>query len=131
MVHFTIKLKIHGASEGVKCKTFYSTLKGLASKWYFSLPQGSIMSWKQFSESFLSRFQYNSVMQRSVTSLLSIKQKSDETLGKYVKRFNAANSEVIDPNENISLLAFKAGLSNETINLVLASSNVTMLNEAI
>lgn len=44
LVHFTTKLKLHEASKGVKCKAFPSTLRGLASNWYFSLPRGSITS---------------------------------------------------------------------------------------
>lgn len=37
LVYFTTKLKMHGASEGVKYKAFCSTLWGLASNWYFGL----------------------------------------------------------------------------------------------
>lgn len=46
LVHFSTKLKLHEASEKVKCKASPSTLRGLASYWYFSLPRESITSWK-------------------------------------------------------------------------------------
>lgn len=76
-------------------------------------------------------FSFNSKLQRSSASLLTIKQRQDETLRSYTKRFNIANSEVGDPNDKISLSAFKAGLTNETINLVLASANVITLHAAV
>lgn len=70
-------------------------------------------------------------MQRRVTSLLTIKQQLGETLREYVKRFIVANSKVIDHNGKFSLSAFKEGLSNETISLVLTSVNVTTLSKTI
>lgn len=49
-------------------------------------------------------------------SLLTIIQQSGEALREYIKRIKIANVEVIDPNKEISLSAFKVGLSNGTIN---------------
>ena len=42
--------------EDVVCRLFPLNFKGKAVVWYFSLTQGSITSWSDFSQAFLNKF---------------------------------------------------------------------------
>ena len=42
--------------EDVVCRLFPLTFEGKAVVWYFSLTQGSITSWSDFSQAFLNKF---------------------------------------------------------------------------
>ena len=42
--------------KDVACRLFYFTLQGKASSWFFNLPSGSITSWKQFENAFITQF---------------------------------------------------------------------------
>ena len=40
--------------EDVACRLFCLTLQGNASSWFFNLPSGSITSWQQFENAFIT-----------------------------------------------------------------------------
>ena len=42
--------------EYLACRLFYFTLQGKESSWFFNLPSGSITSWQQFENTFITQF---------------------------------------------------------------------------
>ena len=69
-----------------------------------------------------------------MTSLWSITQCLDETLERYTKRFTTAYSCVSNPNEELTIQAYVAGVTNESVQLALCSNDVedmeSMINKA-
>jgi hypothetical protein len=68
-------------------------LSRAARSWLINLPEGSIHSWDQLCAMFIENFQGTYERPSTVETLKTIKQKHDESLHDYVKRFcNARNS---------------------------------------
>ena len=69
-----------------------------------------------------------------MTSLWSITQHSNETLEGYTERFTAAYSCVANPNEDLAIQAFIAGVANENVQLSLSGTDVgdmeSLINKA-
>ena len=68
---------------------------------------------------------------KKITSLWSITQGSDETLEKYTKRFTAAYSCVSNPNEELAIQAYVAGVTNEIVQLALCSNDIESMESLI
>jgi len=66
------------------CKFFPYTFEGKASTWYFTLAQGSITSWDQFEDLFLSKYGEENTSKTLVMELSKLKKNSNEK----IKDFN-------------------------------------------
>ena len=64
---------------------------------------------------FIGHFMANKRQARTLASLWSITQGSNETLESYTKRFTSAYSCVTSPNEDFAIQAFKVGVTNENV----------------
>ncbi|MED6224649.1 hypothetical protein PIB30_086184 [Stylosanthes scabra] len=80
---------ICGATDEVKCRAFPTTLTGLASQSFTSLPAGSISSYSEIRELFLNEFTTSIDNIKHPINLLVVVQKPNETTKKYIERFNA------------------------------------------
>lgn len=67
-------------------RLFIGTLKGVAFEWFRKLEPCSIKAWADVERLFLSRF-FNDDTEVSMTTLLSERQKKDESVSEFVKRF--------------------------------------------
>jgi hypothetical protein len=68
-------------------------LSGAARSWLINLPEGSIHSWDQVCVIFIRNFQGTYECPSVVETVKTIKQKHDESIHDYVKRFcNARNA---------------------------------------
>jgi hypothetical protein len=68
-------------------------LSGAARSWLINLPEGSIHSWDQLSAMFIRNFRGTFERRSTADTLKTIKQKHEESILDYVKRFyNARNS---------------------------------------
>ena len=72
-----------------KCRLLASTLRGNAHQWFQKLGPASIGSWEQMRKMFLTQFQSSIHYAPPVTTLANIRQREDETLQSYFKRFNS------------------------------------------
>ena len=70
--------------EDVVCRLFPLAFKGKATVWYFSLTQGSITSWSDFSQAFLNKFGEDKTPTVLALELARIKMESKER----IKYFN-------------------------------------------
>ena len=70
--------------EDVVCRLFPLTFEGKAAVWYFSLTQGSITSWSDFSQAFLNKFGEDKTHSMLALELARIKMESKER----IKDFN-------------------------------------------
>jgi hypothetical protein len=71
----------------VKANFLPTTLIGAARSWLINLPEGSITSWDQLCAMFIRIFQGTYECPSITETLKTIRQKHDESLWDYVKRF--------------------------------------------
>ncbi|KAI3445227.1 hypothetical protein Pfo_001892 [Paulownia fortunei] len=81
---------LHRYSDGVKCRVFLTTLSISAQQRFSQLPPNSINSFEEFSSAFLHQFASFRKHQKTSLTLFSIKQKENEALRSYIKRFTTA-----------------------------------------
>ena len=68
---------------------------------------------------------------KKMISFWSITQGPDETLERYTERFTVAYSCVSNPNEELTIQAYVAGVANESIQLALCSNDVKSMERLI
>ncbi|KMZ63548.1 hypothetical protein ZOSMA_3G00250 [Zostera marina] len=78
--------------------------------WYVNLPQGSISNFEELHHKFLEAFNHLVKRKTNQCALLNVRQKTNETLREYVKRFVETLNRVERPSDSASIMAFKAGL---------------------
>jgi hypothetical protein len=94
-----------GGDDRVKANFLHTTLTGAARSWLINLPEASIQSWDQLCAMFIGNFEGTYERPSTAETLKTIKQRPDESLHDYVKRFcNARNAiphiqdiEIINP----------------------------------
>ena len=91
---FLNTLQLHNFSDAILCKLFLSILKGVARTWFSQLPCGSVSSFADLSARLKHHFMTNRKLERDYRYLFFVKQRSDESLKDFVKRFNRAMLEV-------------------------------------
>ena len=64
-----------------------------------------------------------------VASLISMVQRSNESLGDYIKRFTATYTNVKDTNDSFAKQAFKAGVANNHVHYALHDEKLMTFQE--
>ncbi|XP_068305074.1 uncharacterized protein [Pyrus communis] len=75
------------SAESIKLRLFPYTLKDQARRWLLTLPSGSISTWNQLSEKFLSKYYPASKTLDMRTQILSFAQKPNEEFHEAWERF--------------------------------------------
>ena len=83
-----------GSIEELKVRLFPLSLTGTAFSWFAALPHGSILLWSQLEQKFHDHF-YSSDNELKLSHLTSVRQKHDESVTDYVKRFRDIKTDVI------------------------------------
>ena len=84
---FKMTLGLQQPSDEILCRSFPTTLKGVAREWFTKLPTSSVDSFEQLSNAFLRHFIGGQCPKRPADHLLTIRQGEKETLRSYVKHF--------------------------------------------
>ena len=63
------------------------TLQGNASSWFFNLPLGSITSWQQFENEFITRFGDDKTLGTLLLELARLKIKENKKVKEFNQRF--------------------------------------------
>lgn len=87
---------------------FIRTLKGDAMNWYRDLPAGSIQSFEELRERFLETFSHLIKRRVNIGMLLNIKQGPNESIRKYITRFNETLMRVARPSDGEAIMALCA-----------------------
>ena len=116
------KMELQGYQDLVRCRAFAITLKSLALAWFNRLPPSSISSFRELSIAFVSQFIGARTYRKPSYHLLTIKQRSQESLRSYVQRLNAESLKVDIPDEKFAITAFIAGLGVQSKNLMFSIS---------
>ena len=86
MSQYLAQLGEAGSIEELKVHLFPLSLTGTAFSWFAALPHGSILLWSQLEQKFHDHF-YSGDHELKLSHLTSVRQKHDESVTDYVKRF--------------------------------------------
>ncbi|XP_043806212.1 uncharacterized protein LOC122721718 [Manihot esculenta] len=94
------------------CKVFPTTLTGPARAWFNSLEAGSIKSFGDLANVFISRFIAGVPADRKTSYLETIKQRRNESLREYVARFNMEALQIPELDESRAVEAMQKGTTS-------------------
>ncbi|GJN18556.1 hypothetical protein PR202_gb05728 [Eleusine coracana subsp. coracana] len=83
--------------------------------WLTSLPERSITSWGDLNKNFIERFQASCIRLGNHFNLTQIKQKADEPLCNYIKRFCAKKTKIPNVLDHQIIVAFKVGVQSDEL----------------
>ncbi|KZV55639.1 hypothetical protein F511_26803 [Dorcoceras hygrometricum] len=101
---------LHQYADPIKCRVFLTTLVRSAQQWFNILQTGSIKSFQDFSQAFLHQFANSKKQPMTTLNLFTVKQKENESLRKYIGRFNRTIIEVPSATPDLIIRAFTQGL---------------------
>ncbi|KAK3016860.1 hypothetical protein RJ639_005981 [Escallonia herrerae] len=111
---FQTNMLLLQVSDVVMCRAFPTTLRKAAHAWFKSLRPRSIHSFAQLSDLFQKHFVSSRTRRKNSASLLNIVQERNESLSRYLGRFNAATLEIDNLDESVKYTAFMRGLRPTT-----------------
>ena len=109
--HFNQKMAVHSKNKTLICKVFSSSLGPVAMRWFDGLKAGSISSFKDFTQTFGSRFITYNRAPRPLVSLLSLSIREGETLKTYSDRYWEMFNEIEGDFKDVAINTFKLSLA--------------------
>ena len=76
------------------------------------LPEGTISSWDELYKRFITNFQGTRDHALTINDLWRVKQRPDETLRKYIKRFTQVRLKIPKASGEAIILVFTEGVTN-------------------
>ena len=74
-------VKINGVRlDVIKLQLFSFSLRDVAATWFDSLPMGSVNTWEELVEAFMSRFSPPALIVERIGEIIVFKQGEDESL---------------------------------------------------
>ncbi|KAK3025887.1 hypothetical protein RJ639_041684 [Escallonia herrerae] len=111
---FQTNMLLLQVSDAVMCRAFPTTLRKATHAWLKSLRPKSIHSFAQLSDLFQKYFVSSRTRRKNSASLLNVVQERNESLSRYLGRFNAATLEIDNLDESVKYTAFMRGLRPTT-----------------
>ncbi|KAL5554168.1 hypothetical protein UlMin_041569 [Ulmus minor] len=107
-------MELNSATNAFQCRAFVITLTGIARRWFRTLRPGSIFSFRQLSESFVSQFAVNKVRRKPALHFYTIRQKDNESIEAFLNQFVKEEMSVKDCNDSTACEALMDGLRSAT-----------------
>ncbi|XP_030929409.1 uncharacterized protein LOC115955422 [Quercus lobata] len=107
---FKTLIHLQGVADEIMCLAFLTTLKGPARVWFNRLTPNSISISKELSMKFASHFIRGHKYKKSISYLMSIKQREDEMLKSYITCFNKEALSIDKIDDKILVAVFTNGL---------------------
>ncbi|KAK3025694.1 hypothetical protein RJ639_041699 [Escallonia herrerae] len=111
---FQTNMLLLQVSDAVMCRAFPTTLRKAAHAWFKSLRPRSIHSFAQLSDLFQKHFVSSRTRRKNSASLLNVVQERNESLSRYLGRFNAVTLEIDNLDESVKYTAFMRRLRPTT-----------------
>ncbi|XP_019154342.1 PREDICTED: uncharacterized protein LOC109150821 [Ipomoea nil] len=99
-------MQVLGVKDPVMCRAFLPTLKGSAKRWLVALPTGSIRSFEELADRFMSHYAANIKPQKNLTHLEDIHQDEGETLKAYLARWQKEIQSIEEVEDQTALTFF-------------------------
>ncbi|XP_074337432.1 uncharacterized protein LOC141674620 [Apium graveolens] len=87
-------MDVYQVPDLARCRLLAASFRESAQQWFQKLGPGVITSWDQMKNLFLTKFQATVRYAPSVTTLANVRQRENESLTSYFKRFNAESTSV-------------------------------------
>ncbi|XP_074573492.1 uncharacterized protein LOC141829918 [Curcuma longa] len=101
---------LHQYTDAIRCRVFSTTFSGSALRWFSRLPPASINSFDDFKEMFVRHFSTSRTYCKTTMDLFTTKQRPQESLKDFVRRFNRVAQDVPDATSEVLVGAFSQGL---------------------
>ena len=124
---FKTTLGLQEPPDKILCRSFPTTLKGIARERFTKLPTLSIDNFEQLGSSFLRHFVGEQRPKRPADHLLTIRQGEKQSLRSYVTRFIQETLEVDEADDKVQLTTFKAGLKSREFVVSLGKNSQKMM----
>ena len=111
--HFNQRMAVHSKSEALMCKVFLSSLGPVAIRWFDSLKEGSINSFKELTQAFGACFVTCSRVPQPLDSLLFMAMREGETLKTYSDRYWEMFNGIDEDFDDVAIRTFKVSLPTE------------------
>ncbi|KAK5817527.1 hypothetical protein PVK06_022451 [Gossypium arboreum] len=95
LAYYNNHMSIIGAFDAVKCRAFSMTLSHITRQWYL--------------------FFANKTFQQSLVYLMSTRQRQNESLSNFIRRFNATTIVAKGIYDNLAIQAFMASTTNQNL----------------
>ena len=102
-------MHLQGMVNKIMCWAFPTTLKGPARVWFSKLTPNSISTFKELGAQFASHFIGGHRYKKSITCLMNIKQREEETLRSYITCFNKEALLIDEVDDKTLIVAFTNG----------------------
>ena len=79
-------MRIYGSLDHLKIRMFPLSLSGTGFSWFSALAPNSVQTWSQLERKFHDHF-YNGENELRLCHLTSVKQKHDESVAEFIRRF--------------------------------------------
>ncbi|XP_017216818.2 uncharacterized protein LOC108194379 [Daucus carota subsp. sativus] len=116
---FDGRMSYYGHSQISRCRFFCTCLSGTALEWFDNLPPRSIDSWSTLKNKFRTRFSSNKKGGKITASLMTVRQRSSESLRDFLARFR--NEVALIPNliDELAINYLAAGVDKSRHGLIL------------
>ena len=105
-------MAVHSRNNLLMCLIFSSSLKGVSSNWFYSLPPYSLCNFEEVSETFLTQYASCWESKRNNHHLLTVTH--DVSLKSHIGYFPSQLVKVPNCGEDIFALALFSGLKSLT-----------------
>ncbi|XP_074351637.1 uncharacterized protein LOC141690764 [Apium graveolens] len=106
-------------SEIARCQFFSTCLQCIALRWYINLPPRSIDSWTTLNSKFQARFSSNYKGIKVTASLMTMHQRSSESLRSFLTRFREEIAGIPDLIEQMAVNFLTVGIDKSRHGLLL------------
>jgi hypothetical protein len=107
---YALSIEVANGDEKVMANWFPMALKDGARSWLLNVPEGSISSWDELRERFITNFQGTCDRAPTVGDLRRVKQQPGETLHKYIQCFTNIRLKILKASDEAIISAFSDGV---------------------
>ena len=110
LVDYLEMVKLVGGTRATAMQSIQVHLSGAARSWIKKLPPSSIDSWDNFEDIFVKNFRSTCKKPASLEELRACRQKHDESMRKYIQRWNIIKNSAENISDERAIDAFVAGI---------------------
>jgi len=110
--HYQEVMALHSPNDHLMCHVFSTSLKGIASDWFYLLSLCTLRNFEKVSEAFLTQYASRKEIKKNNNHLLSVRMRPADSLKGYMNHFQNQLTRVHTCSDNVATLAFINGLQS-------------------
>ena len=123
---------MYSHDDRIICRVIPSSLKDVASNWFYSLRPNSLHSFDEVSRAFVDQYISRKEIMKNNHTLMSIKMGGGESLKNYLSRFQNEMDTIHNCSDEVAAAAFIGGLPpTRKFFEVLVEHSVTQMLEVV